>query len=50
MKKTKLKRSSCKRLKPNEFLNGDVGFTEVNLNFGKEVLVSPLWFVSLLVL
>ena len=50
LKKTQLKGSSCKRHKPNEFLNGDVGFTEVNLNFGKEVLVSPLWFVSLLVL
>ena len=35
LKKTKLKGSSCKRLKPNEFLNGDVGFTLVNLNFGK---------------
>ena len=41
MKKTQLKRSSCKRLKPNEFLNGDVGFTLVNLNFGKQILVSP---------
>ena len=25
---------------PNEFLNGDVGFTLVNLNFGKQILVS----------
>ena len=29
------------RLKPNKFLNGDVGFTLVNLNFGKQILVSP---------
>ena len=49
LKKTKLKGSSCKRLKPNEFLNGDVGFTLVNLNFGKQILVSPLWFASLLI-
>ena len=49
MKKTQLKVSSCKRLKPNEFLNGDVGFTLVNLNFGKQILVSPLWFASLLI-
>ena len=35
LKKTQLKGSSCKRLTPNEFLNGDVGFTMVNLNFGK---------------
>ena len=49
MKKTQLKGSSCKRLKPNEFLNGDVGFTLVNLNFGKQILVSPLWFASLLI-
>ena len=49
MKKTQLKRSSCKGLKPNEFLNGDVGFTLVNLNFGKQILVSPLWFASLLI-
>ena len=34
---------------PNEFLNGDVGFTLVNLNFGKQILVSPLWFASLLI-
>ena len=49
MKKTQLKGSSFKRLKPNEFLNGDVGFTLVNLNFGKQILVSPLWFASLLI-
>ena len=49
LKKTQLKGSSCKRLKPNEFLNGDVGFTLVNLNFGKQILVSPLWFASLLI-
>ena len=49
MKKTQLKGSSCNRLKPNEFLNGDVGFTLVNLNFGKQILVSPLWFASLLI-
>ena len=49
MKKTQLKGSSCKRLKPNEFLNGDVGFTLVNLNFGKKIFVSPLWFASLLI-
>ena len=49
MKKTQLKGSSCKRLKPNEFLNGDVGFTLVNLNFGKQILVSPLWFASLFI-
>ena len=49
MKKTQLKGSSCKRLKPNEFLNGDVGFTLVNLNFGKQILMSPLWFASLLI-
>ena len=34
-KQTQLKGSSCKRLKPNEFLNGDVEFTLVNLNFEK---------------
>ena len=34
---------------PNEFLNGDVGFTLVNLNFKKQILVFPLWFVSLLI-
>ena len=34
---------------PNEFLNGDVGFTLVNLNFGKQILVSHLWFASLLI-
>ena len=39
----------CKRLNPNEFLNGDVGFTLVNLNFGKQILVSSLWFASLLI-
>ena len=49
MKKTQLKGTSCKRLKPNEFLNGDVGFTLVNLNFGKQILVSSLWFASLLI-
>ena len=49
MKKTQLKGSSCKRLKPNEFFNGDVGFTLVNLNFGKQILVSPLWFASLFI-
>ena len=49
MKKTQLKGTSCKRLKPNEFLNGDVGFTFVNLNFGKQIFVSPLWFASLLI-
>ena len=49
LKKTQLKGLSCKRLKPNEFLNGDVGFTLVNLNFGKQILVSPLWFSSLLI-
>ena len=49
LKKTQLKGSSCKRLKPNEFLNGDIGFTLVNLNFGKQILVSPLWFASLLI-
>ena len=49
MKKTQLKGLSCKKLKPNEFLNGDVGFTLVNLNFGKQILVSPLWFASLLI-
>ena len=49
MKKTQFKGSSCKRLKPNEFLNGDVGFTLVNLNFGKQILVSPFWFASLLI-
>ena len=49
MKNTQLKGSSCKRLKPNEFLNGDIGFTLVNLNFGKQILVSPLWFASLLI-
>ena len=49
LKKTQLKGSSCKRLKPNEFLNGDVEFTLVNLNFGKQILVSPLWFASLLI-
>ena len=27
------------------FLNGDVGFTVVNPNFGKQIFVSPLWFV-----
>jgi len=41
LKKTQLKGSSCKRLNPNEFLNGDVGFTLVNLNFEKQILVSP---------
>jgi hypothetical protein len=35
LKKTELKGSSSNRLKPNEFLNGDVGFTVVNPNFGK---------------
>ena len=49
LKKTQLKGSSYKRLKPNEFLNGDVEFTLVNLNFGKQILVSPLWFASLLI-
>ena len=49
VEKTQLKGSSCKRLQPNEFLNGDVGFTLVNLNFGKQILVSPLWFASLLI-
>ena len=49
LKKTQLKGSSCKRLKPDEFLNGDVGFTLVNLNFEKQILVSPLWFASLLI-
>ena len=39
----------CKRLNPNEFLNEDVGFTLVNLNFEKQILVSPLWFASLLI-
>ena len=28
-------------IKPYEFLNGDIGFTLVNLNFGKQTLVSP---------
>ena len=41
LKKTQLKGSSCKRHKPNEFLNGDVRITLVNLNFGKQILVSP---------
>ena len=49
LKKTQIKGSSCKRLKPNKFLNGDVGFTLVNLNSGKQILVSPLWFASLLI-
>ena len=49
MKKTQLKGSSYKRLKPNEFLNGDIGFTLVNLNFREQILVSPLWFASLLI-
>ena len=49
LKKAQLKGSSCKRLNPNEFLNGDVGFTLVNLNFRKQILVSPLWFASLLI-
>ena len=26
-----------------------LGFTLVNLNFGKQILVSPLWFASLLI-
>ena len=30
-------------------LNGDIGFTEVNQNFRKQILVSPLWFASQLV-
>ena len=30
-------------------LNGDVGFIEVNQNFRKQILVSPLWFASQLV-
>ena len=25
-------------IKPYEFLNGDIGFTLVNLNFGKQIL------------
>ena len=41
-------RDRVARLKPNEFVNGDVEFTLVNLNFGKQILVSPLWFASLL--
>ena len=49
LKKTQLKESSRKRLMPNEFLNGDVGFTLVNLNFRKQIFVSPLWFASLLI-
>ena len=49
LKKIQLKGSSCKRLKPNEFLNGDIGFTLVNLNFEEQILVSPLWFASLLI-
>ena len=49
LKKTQLKGSSCKRLMPNEFLNGDVGFTLVNPNFEKQILMSPLWFASLLI-
>ena len=42
-------RDRVARLTPNEFINGDVGFTLVNLNFGKQILVSPLWFASLLI-
>ena len=32
-----------------KFLNGDVGFTVVNLNLGKQIIVSPLWSASLLI-
>ena len=41
LKETQLTGSSWKRLTPNEFLNRDVGFALVNLNFVKQILVSP---------
>ena len=34
---------------PYKLLNGDVTFPKWEVNFGKQIHVSPLWFASLVV-
>jgi hypothetical protein len=32
---------------PYKLLNGDIAFPKWEVNFGKQILISPFWFASL---
>ena len=40
---------ACCEKFPYKLLNGDVAFPKWEVNFGKQILVSTLWFASLVV-